>query len=242
VDTVFVMEHLSDPDVVREQYRTEWRLETRRSVWRPAPDGSSPLDAAAAAVGTDVRGQILEVGCGTGEFAARIAAEHPAATVIATDRSERFVQLAGGRGLRADLADVQDLPYTDHQFDVVLALWMLYNVPDLDRGLQEVRRVLRPDGRFVAVTNGDAHLADLLTEAGGAPLITRFSSENGAAALARHFGEVRREEFATRAVFDDHAGAVGYLATMDETLAANLPWFEGPREYAGATTVFVALP
>jgi len=236
------MEHLSDPDVVREQYRTEWRLATRRSVWRPAPDGSSPHDAAAASVGVDVRGGILEVGCGTGEFAARIAAEHPAANVTATDSSERFVDLAAGRGLRAELADVQSLPYADASFDVVLALWMLYHVPDLDRGLREVRRVLRPGGRLVAVTNGDAHLADLMTEAGGAPLITRFSAENGAAALARHFGEVRREDFATRAVFDDHAAAVSYLVTLDETLAANLPWFEGPREYAGATTVFVALP
>jgi ubiquinone/menaquinone biosynthesis C-methylase UbiE len=236
------MEHLSDPDVVREQYRTERRLETRRSVWRPAANGSSPHDAAAEAVGFDVRGQILEVGCGTGEFAARIAVEHAAATVSATDASERFVQLAAGRGLCAQLADVQDLPYADDQFDVMLALWMLYHVPDLDRGLREVRRVLRPDGRFVAVTNGDAHLADLMTGAGGAPVITRFSSENGAAELARQFGEVTREDFATRAFFDDHAGAVGYLATLDETLAANLPPFQGPREYAGATTVFVATP
>ena len=48
-----------------------------------------------------------------------------------------------------------------------------------------------------------------------------------------------REDIATRAVFPDHAAAVAYLATVDDTMAAGLPSFDGPREYAGATTVFL---
>ena len=59
-------------------------------------------------------------------------------------------------------------------------------------------------------------------------------------ALQQHFERVTREDIATRAVFPDHAAAVAYLATTDEGLAAGLPPFEGPREYAGATTVFLA--
>ena len=50
---------------------------------------------------------------------------------------------------------------------MVAALWMLYHVPDVDRAIAEVRRVLRPGGLFVAVTNGDGHLADLRVECGG---------------------------------------------------------------------------
>ena len=49
-----------------------------------------------------------------------------------------------------------------------------------------------------------------------------------------------RDDIATRAVFPDHAAAVAYLATIDDALAAGLPYFDGPREYAGATTVFLA--
>jgi len=39
-------------------------------------------------------------------------------------------------------------------------------------------------------------------------------------------------------VFSGHGTAVDYLATFDADLAGGLPWFEGGREYAGATTIF----
>jgi SAM-dependent methyltransferase len=231
---------MTDADFVDEQYGTETRLDTRRSVWQPSTDGRHPADLAALAIRDEQPATVLEVGCGGGQFAARVAEENPQARVLGTDLSPRFVELAASLGVTARMADIADLPFEDGSFDVVAALWMLYHVPDLDRGLAEVRRVLRPGGLFVAVTNGDEHTADLRREAGGGPVVTAFSSENGAAALRRHFAEVQQEDVATRAVFEDHAAAAAYLGTTDETLAAALPHFEGARTYAGATTVFLA--
>ena len=82
---------------------------------------------------------------------------------------------------------------------------MLYHVRDLERALNEVRRVLRPGGTFVAVTNGNDHLAELRIEAGGKRDITQFSSETGESVLRRRFADVRRHDLETRAVFPDHA-------------------------------------
>jgi SAM-dependent methyltransferase len=229
---------MNDEESVRRQYATEANLETRRSVWQPTADGRDPVEVAAAVARASGARSVLEVGCGTGAFAERLVADLPEATVIATDTSPRFVELTAARGVDARQADVQDLPFADSSFDLVAALWMLYHVPDLDRGLAEVRRVLRPGGRFVAVTNGDEHTADLRREAGGEPLVTQFSSENGEEALRRHFGHVSREDLATRAVFPDHAAAQAYLDTLDGEW--RLPHFDGPREYAGHVTVFVA--
>lgn len=234
------MEQMTEPGRVAEQYRDESRLQTRRSVWGDSVDGRNPQDSAAAAVRAAAPARILEVGCGTGVFAARLAAENPHATVTATDLSERFVAMTAERGVAAQRADVQELPFPDGYADVVVAMWMLYHVPDLDQGLRELRRVLRPGGTFVAVTNGDAHLAGLLRAAGGDPLVTQFSAENGAAVLRRHFAEVTREDITTRAVFDDHDHAVAYLASFDESLARRLPWFDGTLEDTGSTAVFVA--
>jgi SAM-dependent methyltransferase len=46
-------------------------------------------------------------------------------------------------------------------FQVVLAAHMLYHVPELATAVAEIRRVLAPGGRCVAVTNGEAHIASL---------------------------------------------------------------------------------
>ena len=142
--------------------------------------------------------------------------------------------------MTAAVADAQDLPFDDDSFDAVAALWMLYHVPDLHRGLAEIRRVLRPGGTFVAVTNGDAPPGSAAAGRRRPLKITGFSSENGEAALREHFADVRRDDFATRAVFPDHAAAVAYLRSLGEAVDWALPVFEGPREYAGHVTMFVA--
>ena len=231
---------MDDAESVRAQYATEEKLETRRAVWHPTADGRDPVELAAAVIRASGPRRVLEVGCGTGAFAERLTDELPHAEVVATDQSPRFAELTAARGVAARVADVQELPFPDDAFDVVAALWMLYHVPDLDRGLAEIRRVLRPGGRFVAVTNGNEHTADLRREAGGEPLVTQFSSENGEEALLRHFDQVHREDLATRAIFPDHAAAAAYLATLQDGFDWRLPAFEGPREYAGHVTVFVA--
>lgn len=230
----------NDAASLATQYDTTDRLSTRASVWRDTPDGRSPRRAAFAAVVAAAPSDYLEIGCGTGEFVAEVSEALPQARTVATDRSETMALATARRGVLTQVALADDLPFADASFDVVYAGWMLYHVPDVDAALAEVRRVLRPGGTFVAATNGDRHLADLLTEAGGTRLLTGFSSENGEQQLASHFGDVAREDFDTRAHFTDHAAAQAYLATFSPELADGLPPFEGEREYVGASTVFVA--
>jgi ubiquinone/menaquinone biosynthesis C-methylase UbiE len=59
------------------------------------------------------------------------------------------------------VAPAISIPVADDAADIVVAAWMLYHVPDLDAVLREVRRVLRPGGTLVAVTNGAVHKAAL---------------------------------------------------------------------------------
>ena len=230
---------MNDPEHVRSQYATEDRLQTRRSVWQPTAAGMDPVNEALNAIDRALVGDadVLEVGCGTGAMAEQIHAL-PGVTLIAIDFSPRFVELTAARGVDAREADICYLPFDDASFDVVYAGWMLYHVRDLERALNEVRRVLRPGGTFVAVTNGNDHLADLRIAAGGKALVTQFSSETGEFVLGRRFADVRRHDLETRAVFPDHATAQAYLDSSDEGMV--LPPFEGEREYAGHVTVFEA--
>lgn len=230
---------------VERQYADETRLETREAVWGPGPSGLDPTDVAVervrAALPADrAMPDVLEVGCGPGRFAARLVEEIPGIALLATDQSQRFVELTRERGVQAQLQDVQHLLAPDASYDVALAMWMLYHVPDLDRGLAELRRVLRPGGSLVAVTNGDEHVAALRREAGGDAVRTAFSSENGEAALLRHFGTVERTDIETRATFPDRTTALAYLHSSLEDVDWSLGEDGWPRQYAGHVTVFVA--
>src|SRR5439155_23396110 len=101
------------------------------------------------------------------------------AEVVAVDQSPRMVELTRSRGVEAIVGDVQDLPFPDGAFDCVLAAWMLYHVPDLDRAVRELGRVLNPAGRLVAATNSERTLPELWEPIGHGPRSAGFSAENG---------------------------------------------------------------
>lgn len=222
------------------QYATTARLEQRRSVWGPGPSGVDPAAVVVAAVVDGSPGRVLEIGCGTGALARRVLEALPACGYLATDESAAMVATARAAGVPARVVEASDLPFDDGSFDVVVAAWMLYHVPALDRTLAEVARVLGPGGALVAATNGERHLETLFRDAGRTPVATQFTSENGEAALRRHFGSVSRTDVETRATFADRAAAQAYLSTLGGEDGPALPPFDGPRTDAGFTTVFVA--
>jgi SAM-dependent methyltransferase len=186
--------------------------------------------------------RVLEVGCGWGELAEWLARETGAA-VVAIDSSQRMVELARERGIDARLGDVQDLPFADGGFDVVVAAWMLYHVPDLERGIGELARVLRPGGRLVAATNSLFHLHELRELVGSGRSSITFSRETGDALLARHFATVRREdvdgslEFADRAEVDEYVRASISMSPFADNLPAAV---DEPFVARRATSIFVA--
>ena len=62
---------------------------------------------------------------------------------------------------RFQTVNIEEIPFPDDGFDIVVANHMLYHVPNLQRGLAEVRRVLKPNGRFFAATNGPDHMKEI---------------------------------------------------------------------------------
>ena len=107
--------------------------------------------------------RILDVGCGPGRLAivAGIAAR-PAGETCGIDPAPEMVELArrkaaqAGVTVRFEVGVIEALPYPPDHFDVVLSSLMLHHLPDevKRRGLAEIRRVLKPAGRLVAVDFG----------------------------------------------------------------------------------------
>ena len=99
----------------------------------------------------------LDVCCGTGDLALELAARvAPGGNVVGCDFSEPMLDLAREKavarsveGVRFEWADALSLPYDAGRFDAVTVGFGARNLADLDRGLREMARVLRPGGRLV---------------------------------------------------------------------------------------------
>jgi len=233
---------IHDPDVVRSEYATEDGLRARASVYRGLA-GPDTQEIAFDAVREAAPKRVLEVGCGWGEFAARMQDEL-GATVVAIDLSPRMAELARQRGVDAREGDVQAIPFEDESFDCAVANCMLYHAPDIDRALAELRRVLRPRGRLVATTNGTRHLEELWLLVGRdkSKETRHFFSEDGEELLLRHFGSVERIDLESPLTFDDAEAVRGYVASSiaHKHLAERVPELERPLLATRRGTVFVA--
>jgi demethylmenaquinone methyltransferase/2-methoxy-6-polyprenyl-1,4-benzoquinol methylase len=99
----------------------------------------------------------LDVCCGTGDLALELSGRvAPDGHVVGCDFSEPMLDLArekaaerGANGVRFEWADALTLPYDGERFDAVTVGFGVRNLADLDRGLREMARVLKPDGRLV---------------------------------------------------------------------------------------------
>src|SRR3984957_115227 len=124
-------------------------------------------------------------------------------------------------------ADVAALPVRDGGVDVVLAVHMLYHVPDRVAAAGELRRVLAPGGVCVAVTNGARHARSLRALVEQAvrtatpgwrmrPATRTVTAENAAAQLAVAFDRVTcvRPASEPPVVIRDAALAADYVASL----------------------------
>jgi SAM-dependent methyltransferase len=233
---------LDDPALVASEYADETRLKRRAAAYTGVHTGVDARVPLMAAVADARPRRLLEVGCGWGELAERLG-EETGADVVAVDLSPRMVELARARGVDARIADVQALPFDDREFDCVVAAWMLYHVPDLDRGLAELARVLRPGGTLVAVTNSRFHLLDLRELVGSGPSTLSFNRENGEELLGRHFSRVRRVDVDGTLEFGNHTEVEQYvLASISMSpFVGNLPAaIDEPFFARRANSIFVA--
>jgi SAM-dependent methyltransferase len=154
-----------------------------------------------------------------------------------------MVELTRQRGIEAYVADVQELPFGDGEFDCVFAGWVLYHVLDRERAINECARVLRPGGRFVTATLADDNMSDLWDFLGSPrDRSLGFSSSNGAEQLQRKLVNVETRDANGVVVFatpDDMTQFVSANMTRAH-LAAAVPNFTDPVRVRTQHTVFVA--
>jgi len=139
----------------------------------------------------DLRGlTVLEVGCGRGGGASYISRYLSPRSIVGVDFSANAVALCRRHrhpGLAFAVGDAEALPFAGESFDAVINVESSHGYASMARFLQEVYRVLRPDGRFLFADlrgRGDVELLrDALRAAGLAVLVERVITRNVVAAM-----------------------------------------------------------
>ncbi|MBR3764796.1 MAG: class I SAM-dependent methyltransferase [Clostridia bacterium] len=221
---------IADEKVVTGQYATAARLETRIGIHEKYSRNRQPFgEWVTAHYALQPGEKVLEVGCGTGSMWQGVTLPE-GCHVTLTDFSGGMLETTreNTAHLRAGYAvvDVQRMPYADATFDVVIANMMLYHVPDIDRALGEIRRVLKPGGRLIAATCGEngvvQAVADMLGMRFDANL--RFTLQNGGERLQQVFSQVERVDRKDALDVTDLRDLVAYLRSMQQmTVLADVP-------------------
>jgi len=225
---------LTDREIlVGQAYATPAPLEARRAIYRwqqPARD----LPTVALSLLQGVTGPVVDVGCGPGHYWRLIARERPGLRVVGLDLSP---------GMRPHaVADAQHLPLPDRAAGAALAMHMLYHVPDIERAIGELARVLRDDGIVIVATNGAGHMrqfGQLFADAVRAvkpgadspvppPQSDRFRLDNGTVMLRRRFAAAEPVVWETDIRIPEPGPVVGYLdstrASRADLLPAGVSW------------------
>ena len=103
----------------------------------------------------DEDSKVVDLGSGTGDIAFEIKDKYPNSFVIASDFTPEMILVGKtrpkGQKMNWLVADAQNLPFPSDVFDGVISGFLLRNVPDVDRALDEQKRILKDSGNVVSL-------------------------------------------------------------------------------------------
>ncbi|MFC4102575.1 MerR family transcriptional regulator [Paenibacillus xanthanilyticus] len=233
-----------------EQYRSAGRLQSRIHLYdRFSTNRHGWHRWVFEQLGTERNVHVLEVGCGDGSLWLRNADRIPASwRITLTDISQGMLEEARNRlqGLpqfKFLLADAQDIPFHDEQFDKVIANNMLYHVRNIPQAIQEIHRVLKKGGQCCATTMSLRHLQEverLGTEFDPAMevldrVLERFHLDNAADQLAPFFDEVQQLDYEDSLTITEAEPLIDYIISTPMNARSRLQGasLERFRAYVG---------
>jgi SAM-dependent methyltransferase len=205
----------TDQEFLRDdQYRTEENLRRRQSIYafqQPAIDLPRVVLELVSTTGHE---SVVDVGCGNGRYLAELARRRHVGLVIGIDMSAGMLAVAGDNApeARSVCGDACALPLRTGRADLVLAMHMLYHVPDTALAIHELRRVTAMSGKVVIGLNESDHLREVRAAFASAEqnlglhLGTpgeRLTLSKGQELMLAAFGSVERHDFVAELVLTE---------------------------------------
>jgi SAM-dependent methyltransferase len=126
----------NDPGMRAREYSTSERLERRRQNVSGWLRGDEAWDEGLAAIALARPHRVIDAGCGDGLFPRAIAAP----VVVGVDSAPAMVDPARSRSVDARLASIEELPFGDHESDVVVCNWVLCHLQEASTAVSKSSR------------------------------------------------------------------------------------------------------
>lgn len=151
---------MNDAKLVARQYETDRHLQIRIRTHQLYSVGANLEDGVDALLKLEPTEGLLDIGTGPGNFPTRLRASGHLGRLVGMDSSSGMLEVAKTKTSAVEWiqGNAMALPFADSSFDLVTARHMLYHVPDMSKAIREAKRVLKPGGRFMAVTNDDGYM------------------------------------------------------------------------------------
>ena len=220
------MNQLTNSGILANQYGTSDKLNTRISIHsRYSTNKQGFGNWITDHYRFPESASVLELGCGTGDmWKGKGSLISRCSRLVLSDFSGGMLDKAkenldSESGIEYRVIDIQDIPFPDHSFDAVIANMMLYHVPDLEKGLLEVRRVLKESGTFYCATYGEhgmmQYIGSLFSGYGIETMInSNFTLQNGKDALDPFFEDVERADYIDSLAVTDVEDLADYIFSL----------------------------
>lgn len=151
--------------------------------------------------------RLLELGCGNGKLWQENRIDLRNREIFLSDISEGMVEEVRnklGSDFNCIVADAEKIPFKDEYFDSIIANHVLFYLNDLNLGLKEISRVLKPDGILYCSTYGKNHMKEITEivqnfdsriNLSNHSLYDIFGLENGESILKKYFFNVQRMDY-----------------------------------------------
>ena len=227
------MSSINQTEIVKDQYKSASYLNTRISIHEKYSTNKMGFgNWIFSNYSIEDGSRVLELGCGTGDmWTGRDEAVSRVSRLVLSDFSEGMLDTAKANLRRYEkieykVIDIQDIPFESDSFDIVIANMMLYHVPDIKKGLREVRRVLKDGGTFYCATYGEhgiiEYLSGILSTYGMEDRTNKnFTLQNGEDILKSTFDQVRQMRYDDSLAVTNVDDLVDYLYSLTSMTTLN---------------------
>ena len=186
--------------------------------------------------------RLLELGCGNGKLWQENKIDLRNREIFLSDISDGMVDEVRtklGSDFNCIVANAEKIPFKDAYFDTIIANHVLFYLNDLNQGLKEIDRVLRPNGIFYCSTYGKEHMKEITEivqnfdsriNLSNHSLYDIFGLENGEEILKHYFSNVERMDYEDHLEITESKPLIDYIMSchgnQNEILGPRLAEFK----------------